>query len=269
MSKSLEHEFRATSRVMLPIFIALFVLAIAACFSIKLLDMNALPGFLQGIGVAMVILFVVALITAGVGVIVLTVIRFYRSFLSDEGYLNMTLPVSVYTHISSRLIVSVAWYALTAIAIALCIIAMILSTSDWISFFGVISDALYAISKEGMTGHLILIGFESLLGCVVSCAYLSLLLYAALAVGHSFNRHKKGLSILFAFLFYLVVQILGTVAVFALTRYDWSSLGASFDLESLKAFEGVMGVGILCICMLCAVFYLITHFFLSKKLNLE
>ena len=103
-------------------------------------------------------------------------------------------------------------------------------------------------------------------------AFTSLMLYAALAVGHSFNRRKKLLSVVFAFVFYYAVQILSTLGIIALTHYDWSALTAKFDLEPLKVIpfmEGMMGLGIAITAALCAVFYFITHHFLSKKLNLE
>ena len=273
LRKSLKHEFRATTRVMLPVFIALVLLAVAARFSVRLLNVNTLPGVLRGISVAMLILFVISLIAAGVGVIILTVVRFYRSFLSNEGYLNMTLPVSVHTHISSRLIVSVVWYALTVVAIALCVMVMALSSSDLNSIFKGLRELISAVSEAGLTGHLVLLGFEFLIICVAGGAYVSLLLYAALAVGHSFNRHKKGLSILFAFAFHHAVQIISTIAVFAMARYDWDGLFIELESETPIAAvhfaEGAMGVSLLISVLLCAVFYFITHFFLSRKLNLE
>ena len=273
LRKSLKHEFRATTRVMLPVFIALVLLAVAARFSVRLLNVNTLPGVLKGVSVAMLILFVISLIAAGVGVIILTVVRFYRSFLSNEGYLTMTLPVSVHTHISSRLIVSVVWYALTAVAITLCVMVMALSSSDLSSIFNGVREMIEAVAEEGLTGHLVLMAIEFLILCVTGCSYVSLLLYAALAVGHSFNRHKKGLSVLFAFAFYHAVQILGTVAVFALAKVDWNGvfidLEAQSSLAAVRFAEGAMGVSILVNILLCAVFYFITHFFLSRKLNLE
>ena len=272
LSKSLKHEFRATSRVMLPIFIAMILLSLAAHFATVLLAGDNLPRFLEGISVTVIVLFVAGMVAAAVSVIALTVVRFYRSFLSDEGYLNMTLPVSVNTHISSRLIVSVVWYTLTAIAGVLCVMLMVMGLNQWKDFWTGMADLFRQIKASGMTGHAILLGLEMLISCVISSAFTSLLLYAALAVGHSFNRRKKFLSVVFAFVFYYAVQILSTLGIVALTQHDWSSLTAKFDLEPLKVIpfmEGMMGIGILIILLLCAVFYFITHHFLSRKLNLE
>lgn len=272
LSKSLKHEFRATSRVMLPIFIALLLLAVAAHFSILLLNTYTLPWFLEIIGGATIALFAAALIAACVGVIVLIVIRFYRSFLSDEGYLNMTLPVNVHTHISSRLIVSVIWYTLTAIAVLLCLMVMILDSAGWKGIFMDIGDLFRQISQAGLTWNVIVLGLEMILSAVIGSALSSLMLYAALSVGHSFNRGKKGLSVLFAFVFSHAIQILSFIVIFALSRKDWSSLTATFELEPMKVIpfmEGMMGLSILGVAVLCAVFYFITHYFLTKKLNLE
>ncbi len=272
LSKSLKHEFRATSRVMLPVFIALLLLAIAAHFSTLLLNGSNLPWFLQGIGGTMIALFVISLVAAGVGVIVLTVVRFYRSFLSDEGYLTMTLPVGMHTHISSRLIVSAVWYTLTGLAIGLCVLVMLLDASGWKGVLTGVADFFRQIAESRMTGHAILVLLELLLSAVVGSAFTSLLLYAALSVGHSFNRHKKLLSVVFAFVFYHVVQLICFFVIYGLSRFNWDSLSAKFDLEPLKVIpfmEGMLGLGIAATIALGAVFYFITHYFLSKRLNLE
>ena len=272
LRKSLKHEFRATTRVMLPILIALVVLSVIAHFSILLMQTYKLPWFLNTIGGAFIALFVVGIIAACVGVIVLTVIRFYRSFLSDEGYLNMTLPVSVHTHISSRLIVSVVWYTLAGIAAVACFLVMILDAGGWKDVFFGFGDIFRAIAEEGLTGHAIVLGVEYFVLVVLGSAFSSLMLYAALSVGHSFNRGKKGFSVLFAFVFYHVTQLLTTLAMIGLSTADWTRYLDKFDNDPLAVIpfmESFVGIMILILLALCAVFYFITHRFLTKKLNLE
>ena len=272
LRKSLKHEFRATTRVMLPILIALVILAVVAHFSILLMQTYKLPWFLNMITGATIALFVISIIAACVGVIVLTVIRFYRSFLSDTGYLNMTLPVSVHTHISSRLIVSVVWYTLAGLAAIACFLEIILDAGGWKDVFTSFSDVFRGIVEEGLTGHAILLGVEYFVCIVLGSAFTSLMLYAALSVGHSFNRGKKGFSVLFAFAFYYTVQLLSTAAMVGLSTADWSRYLEKFDdspLSVISFMEAGSGIMILIELAMCAVFYFITHHFLTKKLNLE
>ena len=273
LSKSMKHEFRATSRVMLPLFAALLLVSVVAHFAMKLLNgSDNLHWLLETISVIVIVLFVVSVVAIAVGVLILTVSRFYRSFLSNEGYLNMTLPVSVHTHIFSRLIVAVIWYALTVIAVGLAFLVMGLDAHGWKEFFVAIGDILRGLSQQHLTGHAILLGLEMLVAMVLGCCFTSLLLYAAMAVGHSFNRHKKGLSVLFAFVFYYAIQILGVIGIALLTRVDWGNwfeLSAENVSHSLTVIQSILGVAILVDLVGCALFYFVTHFFLSKKLNLE
>ena len=106
---------------------------------------------------------------------------------------------------------------------------------------------------------------------VAGCAFISLMLYAAMSIGHSFNKGKKGLSVLFAFLFYHALQILGIFSIVAISRFNWDSVTMKMsDPAYMFSFaQGAMGVGFLVTAILCTVFYFVTHYFLSKRLNLE
>ncbi len=273
LSKSIKHEFRATSRVMLPLFAALLLVSVVAHFAIRMLDNSTnLHWLLQTIGIFVVVLFAISLVAIAVGVLILTVSRFHRSFLSDEGYLNMTLPATIHTHIFSRLIVAVVWYTLTVIAVLLASLLMSLDAHGWKEVFFGIGDILRALGEQHLTGRAILLGLELVVGMVLGCCFTSLLLYAAMAVGHSFNRHKKGMSVLFAFVFYYAVQLLGVIGISILIRVDWGDwfdISAENVLHALNVFQTLLGGAILVDLIGCAVFYFVTHFFLSKKLNLE
>ena len=110
---------------------------------------------------------------------------------------------------------------------------------------------------------------------VASCAASCLLLYAAMAVGHSFNRHKKALSVVFAFVFYHVVQILLLIGAFAVAQssFNLDHYFDSLNVQNATAVIGVMNVFFAVIlavqAALCLVFYFITHYSLTKKLNLH
>ena len=273
LSKSMKHEFRATSRVMLPLFAALLLMSVVAHFAIRMLNgSDNLHWLLETIGVLVVVLFAVSVVAVAVGALILTVSRFYRSFLSDEGYLNMTLPVTVHTHIFSRLIVAVFWYALTVIAMMLACLIMGLDMHGWKDFFVGIGDMLRTLSEQHLVWRAILLGLEMFISVVLGCCFSTLLLYAAMAVGYSFNRHKKGMSVLFAFVFYYAIQIIGVIGIALLTHVDWGNwfeLSGENVSHALTVVQTVLG-GAICVNLIgCALFYFLTHFFLSKKLNLE
>ena len=276
LSKSIKHEFRATARVMLPVFIALLSLSLVTHLTTRFFLNNDTHWVLSALGVCMMVLFFLGIAAVAFSVFALTIVRFYRSFLSEQGYLTLSLPVSTHTHIFSRLLVAVVWYTLSALAIVAAISLLALGVDGVSSILGAIGDILRGLAQAwaSLTGGqrvlALLLGFEMLASVVASCAASCLLLYAAMAVGHSFNRHKKALSVLFAFLFYHAVQILMFLGVFAVTM---GNINIELDLDSPTAVLGAGNVFFAVILVVqlifCAVFYFITHHFLTKKLNLE
>ena len=281
LSKSLKHEFRATARVMLPVFLAL--LAVSAVTNLTnhfFLSADNVHWVFTTLGVCMMILFFLGIFAVAFSVFALTIVRFYRSFLSEQGYLTLTLPVGTHTHIFSRLLVAVVWYTLSFIAIMAAICVLTLGINGY-SGFAVIGDFIRGLWQVwisltgGQRGLALLLALEMVACVVASCAASCLLLYAAMAVGHSFNRHKKALSVVFAFVFYHVVQILLLIGAFAVAQ-GGLNLDLYFDslnVQTATAAIGVMNVFFAVILVVtlifCAVFYFITHYFLTKKLNLE
>ena len=277
LSKSIKHEFRATGRVMLPVFLAL--LAVSAVTNLTnhfFLSPDNVHWVFTTLGVCMMILFFLGVFAVAFSVFALTIVRFYRSFLSEQGYLTLSLPVSTNTHIFSRLLVAVVWYTLSALAIVAAISVLALGVDGVSNIFGAIGEMLRGLWQAwaGLNGGqrvlALLLGFEMLVSVVASCAASCLLLYAAMAVGHSFNRYKKALSVLFAFLFYHAVQILMFLGVFAVTMGD---INIELNLDSPTAVLGAGNIFFALIIVaelaVAAVFYFITHHFLTKKLNLE
>ncbi|MBR4132837.1 MAG: hypothetical protein IKT99_07645 [Oscillospiraceae bacterium] len=276
LSKSIKHEFRATARVMLPVFIALLSLSVVTHLTTRFFLNSDTHWVLSALGVCMVVLFFLGIAAVAFSVFALTIVRFYRSFLSEQGYLTLSLPVSTNTHIFSRLLVAVVWYTLSALAIMAAISVLALGVDGVSSIFGAIGDILRGLAQAwasltgGQRAMALLLGFEMLVSVVASCAASCLLLYAAMAVGHSFNRHKKALSVLFAFLFYHAVQILMFLGVFAVTM---GNMDIELELDTPTAVLGAGNIFFAIIIVvelaIAAVFYFITHHFLTKKLNLE
>ena len=98
LGKLMKHEFRATRRVMLPLYLILLVTAVAANFSTRML-FDSRHWALTTLGTLLVISFGVAVAGVCVMSVLLMVQRFYKNLLQDEGYLMFTLPVSVHQHI--------------------------------------------------------------------------------------------------------------------------------------------------------------------------
>ena len=271
LGKLIKHEFRATGRILLPLLGAELLLAVLAGFSVRGLGRVENMGILGVMYVTTLVVFFLGLFALSVVAFVLMIQRFYKNLLRDEGYLAMTLPVSVDEHICAKLIVSYVWFTAVAILSVLAMLVM-MGVGSRISFigdlnfqeiFGGLRDAVRLIGA----GNLWLFALEGLVLSFLGTAAACLRCYSALAIGHSAADHK----LLLSFVAYIVIGI-----VLSLVR-NWLMLGLLPALDPGAFLAGItsaaqvhacIGAGILAAALYCALFYFLTRWFMKNKLNL-
>ena len=213
LMKLLKHEFRATARIMGPLYLILLAAALAANLTAGLLDADS---FILNIVSALIVMaWFVAVIGVFIVAFILMLQRFYKNLLGDEGYLMFTLPVSVHQHVWSKLIVSAVWFILTGVVVVLSVLVLAFNVSfltDLAEVFPKLFEQLNAYYAFNGTAFIL----EGLILLFAGCMTFSLQFYAALAVGHSFPNHKMALSVVFYFVFQFAMQILGAFLILAL-----------------------------------------------------
>ena len=265
LGKLLKHEFRATGRIMGPMYLIVLVTAIGGNISVRLMDqaqsriLNILAGLLMTA-------FVIAMIGVCVMALVLMIQRFHKNLMGDEGYVMFTLPASIHQQIWSKIIVSTVWFIATAAAMGLAMFIM----AFHVGFMGQILTWLRELLHQ-LTAYYALNGaaflVEFLAVCFLGCAVCSLQFYAAMAIGHSFANHKVAFSVLFFFVMQFVEQLVFSFLAAFSDWFDWRWF--QVNIQGMAAVHAVMGV--LCAGLLVygAVFYIITAIMLKKHLNLE
>lgn len=103
----------------------------ADAFSQLLLNGGHIPWLLQLIGVLLVIGFMMGLGALAFVPLVLSAVRWRDHVLKDEGYLTLTLPVSLHQLLISKLIVSAVWYAA---AFIVGLLSLLIAASGWNTF---------------------------------------------------------------------------------------------------------------------------------------
>lgn len=272
LRKLLKHEFRATGRIMLPMYLVLLVTALGS----NLAGRGMLDGrsrVLNIMGVLIVMAFAFAICGVLLMSFVLMIQRFYKNLLQDEGYLMFTLPVSVHQHIWSKLIVSAVWFAATILAIIAASLIVAFQGGflrEMLDAFRYFFEGLQKLKiGEALNGTVYLVELVVLL--FLSMAAFSLQFYAALAAGHSRANHKMLWSVVWFFGFQFVLQMaVGSFFVMLdklgvpnfLNIIDWNpSVTAAIHVGLL------MAIG--CVIVYGAIFYAVTTFFLKRHLNLE
>ena len=273
LRKLLKHEFRATGRIMLPLFLILLVTAVGANFSVRgMLDTGS--RFLNVLGALLVMAFVIAIMGVCVMSMVVVVQRFYKNLLQDEGYVMMTLPVSVHQHIWSKLIVSAVWFALTLVVVCLACLIMAFDVELVQQIAAGFRELFQEIYRNLSTYYAIngtAIVAEFLVLCFVGCCAVCLQFYAALAIGHSFPNHKMAWSVLWFFLIQFIMQFLGGMGIMLLDEswFHHLLLGWTDNISAMASVHLGMVTVILGEVVYGAVFYILTTYFLKKRLNLE
>lgn len=268
LMKLMRHEFRATGRIMGPVFLALLATSIGANVSLRFLfDVDHWLANLVG-GLLMVA-FVVAIIGVCMAAGILMIYRFYKNLLQDEGYVMLTLPVSIHQHIWTKLIVSAVWFAVTIAAVGLACLLAFGSIEGIVDFFQgfwkLMREALHLSAAD--MAHLAGVLLELLVLCFVACCASCLHFYGALAMGHSFPGHKLAWSVGAYLVSAFALQLLSGILMFPLSQMnlDWY-----FDqMEHFAAVHIIMWGMILASAVYGAIFYAVTVWFMRNRLNLE
>ena len=264
LRKLMKHEFRATGRVMGPLFGLLLIAALAARFSVGVL-LESSARFLNLLGGLFTTAFVIAIVGVCVMSLVLMINRFRTNLLGDEGYIMFTLPASVHQQIWSKLIVSAVWFIATGLAVVAAGFILVAQQGFWLEIrrgFAEIFRHLTAYYAFNGTAFL----FELLALIFVGCCVLCLEFYAAMAIGHSFAAHKVLYSVLSFLGLQFVMQLLSG-GILVGTNYD--ILVVALPSDGVLAMHSVMLTMIVSTAVFGAVYYVITTMFLKKRLNLE
>lgn len=268
LGKLLKHEFKATGRMMLPFLGALLALSVVAWLSLNVFFFDG-GGLLSVIGGIVITLYFVMLAAIGIVTLVLLVYRFYRSFLSDEGYLTFTLPAGIHAQLGAKLICAAVWIILTGVLV---ILSLLLTTSTFGEVlrlpWGELFARIYAESGIG-AGSIIAFMFEILLAVVLGALASCLIFYASMSLGFGFSNHKVLYSVLILIGIGIVTQILSvSVLSGAAIHVGMGHHGVYMQFSPENLAHGIL----LSICaaelIYCVVMYFVTALSLKRRLNL-
>ena len=254
LSKLLRHEFRATGRIMLPVYALLLVSCGGCTLFGRLLGRYPESTVLSVVQTVFATLFGVTTFGMLLLTLVLMVYRFYKNLMTDEGYLMFTLPVSRSQLIWSKLLVALAWMAE-------------ISVVGRENVFSLIAQGLRSL-RQHLSGNLTGCAAALVVLCLVSCLVSFLKFYAAISLGHSFSNHKVLLSVVFYIGFGIVTQTIGSIFASVGIQINinpdlWTNLPVVQVFSSLAwAAAGVSA-------LLGAAYYVLTLLMLKKRLNLQ
>ena len=270
LRKLLKYEFKATGRGIIPLYGALLFLALLSkIFVINKINVDD-SRIIYIMQMLSILLYGATMAAIAVATILIIVQRFHKNLLSDEGYLMNTIPVSINANITSKLIVSTVWCCISMIIAVISILILAATKDNMSQFFSELSHIFGDLFNEfGI--NVPIVGLEFFLAGIAQIALNIVLLYASVCIGHLLPKMK----ILGAFAAYLGLNTAMTIIITSIAQFSSSivyfrTFIENFAKNSPVAFTHAIAIGALILNIIWfIIFYVITHYILKNKLNLE
>ena len=129
----------------------------------------------------------------------------------------------------------------------------------------IMRNARFLIDEMSAYVNIPLLITEIILGSIISLISGPLMLYASIALGHLFRKHRVLWAIISYFVIYVAMQIIASIL---LGIFGYSS-PADYARYTAKIMENYLIFSTVFSAACTAGFYAITNYIFSKKLNLE
>ena len=277
LGRLFKYELKATSKVLVPIYIAFIAITIISRVSIDLqVDEGSLWSFINGMGL---FVFIISAITMFVATAIVIIWRFYRNISSDEGYLLFTLPVKVDYIIISEFLCALIWGFLMSVFAVLGIFLMIFNRNvdDNIINFSYFGNILSSLTADGIKAI-----FYLFLDILISTFQEIMSIYCAISLASLFNKHRLifsatfyiGLLIVvnaFAILIMNIVEKIFPSGVYNAYSEDisFSDIVTSWNTDVAPIINSVVSiVDWVFLVVVISIEYIIIRKILSKNLNI-
>lgn len=278
LGKLLKYEWKATSRIFLPLYIAVIVTTFLNVFFMNISDFELIKKIPW-----LVMLFAFAYGAVVIATFVLSaavmIQRYYKNILGSEGYLMNTLPVKGWELICSKGIISLFWIigSLFVVIVSMPLSLFLVEPASMGEIFQAFFKAEYwkeFVEAWGGIGNFVLFLLELFFGVVIGCVESIMKIYAAMSLGHLIHKYRLlaavGFYIAFGMVENMMIGILGTV--FGETMYNILEKMDFFQSLSAGRFGAVNGLllgGIVITFLLGSIYFFISKYVLDNKLNLE
>lgn len=252
LGKLLKYEFLATAKTYIPVYLAFTLATVLVGF----LSKSDVSSFALGlIVIAITLAYSILSFAIAYFPVFGSLSRFNKNLLGEEGYLMNTLPASTHQHLLSKTIPAVVWTLVSIVFSVLSIVILTLFTEDAsqvTSMFAEIGRGLKQLFEEDAALMISIIIFIF----TMFIAFI-LLLFTSSCIGHLANAKRKLKSFLaFVGMAFAIAIVTGLFADIT-------------DETIIKSDTSIMVSLIMLNLFFIAVFYFVSHYILSKKLNLE
>lgn len=271
--KLIRYEWKAMAHTLIPMY--LLVLLISGINGVMMrirnhdlatvldrLDMPVFTDFLQSM---IFLLYFAVIIGLFILTFVITVQRFYKGILGDEGYLILTVPVKPWQIPAAKCIVAMIFGILSAVVALISIIFM--ADQGWIIRNIMITDWAAMFYDLGrMIPLWPLYAAEFLLASLLGTAAELYHIYLAIMLGQCSNSHK----LVFSFLWYVVINIILSLVSWILmigTGFTGNWMQLLLSVHPERGIHALLLISLVSVILQLAVFAAGTNYLMGRKLN--
>lgn len=270
----MKYELKATARIFLLLYGTVLALGLLnkIFFMVDIFDRNLpFPVELTAGLTMFMYFFVIGAIF--VMTLIITIQRFYKNLLGDEGYLMFTLPVKPWQHIVSKMTIAVMWF-IVSVFVTIFSGLMIGVSFDMLAEIPGIFSKIMEEFQEWFSFHWIFFLLELFVLCLAGLCSGILMIYASMSAGHLFQKHRLIGSFAAFLVFNFLMQLVsGFFFIFldAIGRKNWKLFTnlSHFGPNSFMPLHIGMLLLVLWSLVICAVYFIFTNYILNRKLNLE
>ena len=267
LGKLFKYEMKSTARTFIPVFIAVLVLSLINKLLILFTPNNVV---FSGFRTLMMTFYIITIVASIAVCLVVTIQRFYKNLLGQEGHLMFTLPVTAGQNILSKAFAAILWMIATVIVVP---------DYEWLKLLGPqLSNARTQILA---TAGFDLYWLLALVALVVFLGFIAFTMevYCAMSFGQLSNSHKLATSFGAYIAMYAAMQIVSgsMMGIYAFSSkglfeklMEQSNAGSIAPPPELGQFILTMLIfTVLLNLIYIAVYFFLSRHLLTKKLNLE
>lgn len=275
LGKMIKHEFKATARLYVPLYLAVIVLtpllSLLLRFSLSIGE-NSLAGkIFSGVSA---IGFALMLGALCISAFVFIIVRFYKTVATSEAYLTFCLPVKPSQILLSKALIGVMWQVLSVVLLIGSILELLLIQGSQLphKISEVFSQISPLITAEYGSLFPFFLHFGFIL--IVTAASSTLIMFLAICLGQLFNEHRVIASVGMYAIVYTVTQIISMLAFLPYMIEGESSFmvaqasAVNLEVDSIPTF-GFMMVLTVTQLIFAIASYIGCSIILKKKTNVR
>lgn len=263
LGKLVKHEWKAITKPLAIMHIALILMAIIGKVLLNI-EVLKKADYVWG---ALLMLYILAVITLEIGTQIYLAVRFYKNMYTDEGYLSFTLPVKSWEHILSKTFISAVWTLIDIAVVILSILILVMYKGMGTEFIEGFLGVLTELSEAGISVVWFMI--RLIINGVLYLIALPLTYYFSISIGQLFNSHKMLASIITYFITINVIQVIGTVVSTIMMVNTTYADDVITDSGMRGFYNGILDMGMIGNLITCVGFWLVVNYIMNKRLNLE